>query len=39
MATNDMFSSRILAASASKIAPRVRTAGNRKGANLREVCK
>ena len=39
MATNDMFSSRTPAASASKIAPRVRTAGNRKGANLREVCK
>lgn len=39
MATNDMFSSRIPAASASEIAPRVRTAGNRKGANLREVCK
>lgn len=30
MATNDMFSSRIPAASASEIAPRVRTAGNRK---------
>jgi hypothetical protein len=39
MATNDMFSSRIPAASASKIAPRVRTAGNGKRANLREVCK
>ena len=30
MATNDMFSSRIPAASASEMAPRVRTAGNRK---------
>ena len=39
MATNDRFSSRIPAASASKIGPRVRTAGNRKRANLREVCK
>jgi hypothetical protein len=39
MATNDMFSSRIPAASASEIAPRLRTAGNRKGANLREFCK
>jgi hypothetical protein len=32
MATNNMFWPRIPAASASKIAPRVRTAGNRKGA-------
>jgi hypothetical protein len=39
MATNNMFSSRIPAASASEMARRVRTAGNRKGANLREVCK
>jgi len=39
MATNDMFSSRISAATASKIAPRVRTAGNRKRAPLWEICK
>ena len=39
MATNDMFSSRIPVASASEIDPRVRTAGNRKRANLREACK
>ena len=39
MATNDRFSSRIPAASASEIAPRVKIAGNRKGANLREICK
>jgi hypothetical protein len=37
MATNDMFSSRIPAASASNVAPRVRTAGDRKGARLRKV--
>jgi hypothetical protein len=37
MATNDMFSPRSPAVSASKTAPRVRTAGNRKRAKLREV--
>jgi len=37
MLTGDMFSSRIPAASASKLAPRVRTAGNRKGVKLRKV--
>jgi methylmalonyl-CoA mutase N-terminal domain/subunit len=37
MATNDTFSSRIRTASASKIAPRLRTAANRKSAKLREV--
>jgi hypothetical protein len=37
MATNDTFSSRIPAATASEIAPRVKTAGNGKGARLREV--
>jgi hypothetical protein len=39
MATNDMFSLRIRAATASEITPRVRTAGNRKRAKLWEVCK
>jgi hypothetical protein len=37
MATNDMFSSRIPAASASELTPRVRTADKRKGAKPREV--
>jgi len=37
MATNDMFSLRIPAVSASKTALRVRIAGNRKRAKLREV--
>jgi hypothetical protein len=39
MATNDTFSSHILAASALEIAPRVRTAANRKGEKLREVAE
>jgi hypothetical protein len=37
MLTGDTFSSRILTASASEIAPRVRTAANRKGTRLREI--
>ena len=39
MLTGDTFSGRLLGQDASKIVPRVRTAANRKGANLREVCK
>jgi hypothetical protein len=39
MATNDRFSSRIPAASALEIAPRVRTAANRKSEKLREIAE
>jgi hypothetical protein len=39
MRTGDTFLGAGLGQGASELAPRVRTAGNRKGANLRELCK
>jgi hypothetical protein len=39
MRTGNTFSGTDSRQGASKLVPRVRTAGNRKGANLREICK
>jgi hypothetical protein len=39
MSTSDTFSGTVLRQGASEIAPRVRTAANRKGPKLREVCR